>query len=240
MAVNLSAGDVTDPELPQIVSDVLRDTGLEPKCLILEVTEAGMVRDTEAALKCLTSIRALGVRIAVDDFGTGYSSLSYLKKFPVDVVKIDRTFVLGLGRDPDATALVRGILSLTRTLGLSVVAEGIENDVQLEALRQLGCRLGQGYHWSPPVHPQQLPSVLHTLGKLRVNQQVAVVAERSRSPELGPELGWAVLDALSSPLVVLDADGAITATNLAWQRSALKRWRRCSDLRGRKQLSDCV
>jgi diguanylate cyclase (GGDEF)-like protein len=157
VSVNLAADDLVNPGLVGEIRQVLETTGLEPRFLALEVTETGLVRDTEVALECLGAIHRLGVNLALDDFGTGYSSLSYLNIFPVDVVKIDKSFVAGLGADANATALVRGILSLTRALGLAAVAEGIENRTQLEALRQLGCKFAQGYFWSPAVPAEEFP-----------------------------------------------------------------------------------
>jgi diguanylate cyclase (GGDEF)-like protein len=158
VSVNLAADDLVNPGLADEIRQVLENTGLEPRFLALEVTETGLVRDTEVALGCLGAIHRLGVNLALDDFGTGYSSLSYLNIFPVDVVKIDKSFVSGLGADANATALVRGVLSLTRALGLAAVAEGIENYTQLEALRQLGCKFAQGFLWSPAVPPEEFPS----------------------------------------------------------------------------------
>jgi diguanylate cyclase (GGDEF)-like protein len=158
VSVNLAADDLVNPALADEIRQVLETTGLEPRFLALEVTETGLIRDTEVALECLGAIHRLGVNLALDDFGTGYSSLSYLNIFPVDVVKIDKSFVPGLGADANATALVRGILSLTRALGLAAVAEGIENLTQLEALRQLGCKFAQGFFWSPAVPPEEFPS----------------------------------------------------------------------------------
>jgi diguanylate cyclase (GGDEF)-like protein len=172
VSVNLSADDVADPRLVETVRQALDVSGLEPDYLVLEVTETGLVRDTKVALDCLGAIRRLGAHLAVDDFGTGYSSLSYLHMFPVEIVKIDKSFVAELGRDTATTALVRGILSLTGALGLTAVAEGIETDVQLDALRQLGCGLAQGFFWSPPVPPDEFPDVVNrapTLGPDRVH-----------------------------------------------------------------------
>jgi EAL domain-containing protein (putative c-di-GMP-specific phosphodiesterase class I) len=221
VAVNLSADDLAGPGLVDVVRGALDGSGLDAGSLTVEVTETGLVRDTGTALAVLKAIRRLGARIAIDDFGTGYSSLSYLKMFPVDVVKIDKSFVFGLGRDAEATALVRGILSLTRALGLTAVAEGIENDVQLEALRQLGCPLAQGYFFSRPVPADQFPS---TLSIAPAPDGDALLAQAQLAPVVadgGADLGWAVLDALPTAVAVVGPDGIILATNLAWKRFAL-------------------
>jgi diguanylate cyclase (GGDEF)-like protein/PAS domain S-box-containing protein len=222
VSVNLAAEDLVNPGLVDEIRQVLETTGLEPGFLALEVTETGLVRDTEAALGCLRAIRRLGVHLAVDDFGTGYSSLSYLNMFPVDVVKIDKSFVSGLGADANATALVRGILSLTRALGLAAVAEGIENDIQLEALRQLGCKFAQGFFWSPAVPPEEFPSAF---SMPLAPDAKALLALTSSSPQITDQdqhLGWAVLDALPTAVAVIGADGTILVTNLSWKRLVLE------------------
>jgi hypothetical protein len=218
VSVNLFAEDLVNPRLVKDVRLALEISGLEPDLLALEVTETGLVRDTETALECLRAIRRLGPLIAIDDFGTGYSSLSYLKMFPVDIVKIDKSFGLRLGRDADATALVRGILSLTRALGLTAVAEGIEDRTQLETLRQLGCTLAQGYFWRPPVLPEEFPSTVSMLRPPRAEASPADDDSGLGDPDQRDHLGWAVFDALPTAVVVVGASGKIMATNLAWKR----------------------
>jgi diguanylate cyclase (GGDEF)-like protein/PAS domain S-box-containing protein len=148
--VNLSARQIAQSSLVDLVVDAMAAGGIEPASLCLEITETALMADPAAGLKVLQDLRALGVRLAIDDFGTGYSSLSYLKRFPVDVIKIDRSFVDGLGIDPEDTAIVTAIISLGRALGLRVVAEGVENPRQLAELRRLGCDRGQGFMFSPP------------------------------------------------------------------------------------------
>jgi diguanylate cyclase (GGDEF)-like protein/PAS domain S-box-containing protein len=217
VSVNLCADDLVHPELVDEVAEVLRASGLEAGFLALEVTETGLVRDPEAALECLRAIRRLGVHLAVDDFGTGYSSLSYLNMFPVDVVKIDKSFVRGLGADANATALVRGILSLTSALGLTAVAEGIENDIQLEALRQLGCRFAQGFFWSRAVRPEEFPSAFDMPPAPDAKVLLALTGPSPQVTDEGQHLGWAVLDALPTAVAVIGADGTILATNLSWK-----------------------
>ncbi len=150
VAVNLSAHHLRHPGLPGRVREVLEEHGLEPSALCLELTESVLMEDLDRHAETLLDLRRLGVRLAIDDFGTGYSSLTRLQLFPVDVVKIDRSFVAGLGTDPRDTAIVRGVIELAHALDLVVVAEGIERPEQLEELRSLRCDLAQGYLFAPP------------------------------------------------------------------------------------------
>jgi diguanylate cyclase (GGDEF)-like protein len=150
VAVNLSAHHLRHPGLAGRVREVLEDHGLEPSALCLELTESVLMEDLDRHAETLLDLRALGVRLAIDDFGTGYSSLTRLRLFPVDVVKIDRSFVAGLGTDPRDTAIVRGVIELAHALDLVVVAEGIERPEQLDELRGLRCDLAQGYLFAPP------------------------------------------------------------------------------------------
>ena len=114
------------------------------------------MEDVADSVRVLGQLADLGVTLEIDDFGTGYSSLSYLKRFPVNTLKIDRTFVSGLGTDPDDTSIVTAIVALGRALGLRLHAEGVENDRQRQAVREIGCELAQGYHWSPPLPPEDV------------------------------------------------------------------------------------
>ena len=148
--VNLSARQIAQPDLVDQVVSALSGAGIDASALCLEITETALMSDPAAGLKVLQDLRSLGVELAIDDFGTGYSSLSYLKRFPVDVLKIDRSFVDGLGDDPDDTAIVTAIISLGRALGLRLVAEGVETRRQLDELRRLGCDRAQGYMFARP------------------------------------------------------------------------------------------
>ncbi|GGM76638.1 putative bifunctional diguanylate cyclase/phosphodiesterase [Dactylosporangium sucinum] len=151
MAVNVSGVQFDQPDLPQIVASVLAETGLPPDRLCLEMTESVLMTDTEENLAVLLSLKDIGVKLAIDDFGTGYSSLAYLRRFPVDTLKIDRSFVERLtGAAPDA-ALARTIVQLGQSLGMATVAEGIEQYAQFLALRRMGCDLAQGYYFSRPL-----------------------------------------------------------------------------------------
>ncbi len=149
--VNLSPPQLGTYELTEQVRAVLARTGIRERSLCLEITESGLMVDTAEALARLSSLHALGVRLSIDDFGTGYSSLTYLKRFPVDSLKIDRTFVDGLGTEPEDTAIVSAVIGLAHSLGLVAVAEGVETVEQLTRLRAMGCDLGQGYYFGRPV-----------------------------------------------------------------------------------------
>ena len=151
LSVNLSARQFQQPSLVPDIARLLQDTGLPPRCLKLEITESTVMHDAAVTLARLHALKELGVQLAVDDFGTGYSSLSYLKRFPIDVLKIDQGFVRGLGENPEDTAIVRAIVTVAKNLDLSVTAEGIETDAQLNHLRALGCDRGQGYYFARPL-----------------------------------------------------------------------------------------
>jgi diguanylate cyclase (GGDEF)-like protein/PAS domain S-box-containing protein len=159
LRVNLSPRQIAHPDLLDTVVQALELGGLEPSSLCLEITETALMSDAAASLSVLSSLRSLGVELAIDDFGTGYSSLSYLKRFPVTVLKIDRSFVDGLGHDPDDTAIAGAIVSLGRSLGLSIVAEGVETERHLHELRRLGCDRAQGYLFSPALSPDKFWSL---------------------------------------------------------------------------------
>jgi EAL domain-containing protein (putative c-di-GMP-specific phosphodiesterase class I) len=151
MAVNVSVRQFEHGDLSEMVAEVLAETGMPVDQLCLEMTESVLLTDTDENLTQLQRLKALGVTLAMDDFGTGYSSLAYLGRFPMDVLKIDRSFVDRLGGDHEDEALVRTIVRLGRSLGMSTVAEGIEDDGQLRILRDLGCDLAQGFYLSRPL-----------------------------------------------------------------------------------------
>ncbi len=158
VTVNLSARQFGDPDLVGVVAGALRASGLPGEALWLEITESVLMEEAEATAETLRALKALGVHLSVDDFGTGYSSLSYLKRFPVDALKIDRSFVDGLARDPEDEAIVTAVVSLAQALNLEVVAEGVEEPAQLSKLHQLGCDAVQGYLFGPPREPEHLIS----------------------------------------------------------------------------------
>ena len=145
VSVNLSPRQLAEPSLPNEVARILELTGVQPGLIWLEITESTLMRDAESAVSALRALRALGVHVSVDDFGSGYSSLGYLGRFPVEALKIDRSFVQAVGRNADSTAIAAAVVNLAHSLRLSAVAEGIETPEQLAILRRLGCERGQGY-----------------------------------------------------------------------------------------------
>jgi EAL domain-containing protein (putative c-di-GMP-specific phosphodiesterase class I) len=160
ISVNLSARQLQQPGLVEEIAAVLRETRLAPGALRLEITETAVMHDAPTTLAKLEALKALGVQLAIDDFGTGYSSLGYLKRFPVDTLKIDRSFVKGIGQDVEDSAIVRAVITVAKSLGLSVTAEGIESAEQLEHLRALGCDHGQGYYFAKPMPSERVPAML--------------------------------------------------------------------------------
>lgn len=160
--VNLSARQLQDPTLIAEVSRVLQQTGIDPRSLRLEITEGVMMQydGDDGSGPTLEKLKALGVMVAIDDFGTGYSSLAYLKTLPVDILKIDRSFVKGLGTDSRDSAVVRAIMGIATALGLEVTAEGVETELQLQALRSLGCDRAQGRYLAPPMRAGEVEQVL--------------------------------------------------------------------------------
>src|SRR3954469_5467036 len=160
--VNLSARQLGDPGLVDLVADTLVRHEVDAAQLGLEITESALLEDAEGAVLALSSLRELGVRLAVDDFGTGYSSLSYLKRLPVDAVKIDRSFVDGLAVDGDDSAIVAAVAGMARALRLTTIAEGVENLDQLQSLKRLGCDLAQGYFFTTPQPPSHINRLLES------------------------------------------------------------------------------
>lgn len=163
MAVNLSGVQVGSADLSERLDAILERTGVRRSSIELEITESVLMRTAEDTMKVLSDLKALGVRLSVDDFGTGYSSLSYLKRYPVDTLKIDRSFVDGLGRDPEDSAIVEAIQALALSLGMTTIAEGVEEEIQLVELRRLGCTSAQGFLFSKPKPAEELVELL-TLG----------------------------------------------------------------------------
>jgi diguanylate cyclase (GGDEF)-like protein len=160
VAVNLSAVQFTDPGLEGAVAAALAASGLAPGRLELEITESLLLRDTEETIAVLRRLRASGASISMDDFGTGYSSLSYLLKFPIDKVKIDRSFVLAMDERPEGAAIIRAVAGLCQTLGIETTVEGIETPEQMKQVASQGCGEGQGYLFSPPVPAADVPVML--------------------------------------------------------------------------------
>ena len=161
MSVNLSVKQLQHSDIVADVRDALTESGMNPELLTLEITESVLMTDTELAVQRLEELRGIGVRLAMDDFGTGYSSLSYLSRFPVDVLKMDRSF-LRAGATPQASGLASAVVALGETLQLEVVAEGIEHLEQWTRLRDLGCDLGQGFYFARPMDADSLVETLRT------------------------------------------------------------------------------
>ena len=160
ISVNLSAEQLESPDLVRDVKAALRQSGLEAESLVLEITESVLMRDTALAVARLEKLKALGVRLSIDDFGTGFSSLSYLQNLPCDSLKIPKPFLDGIGDGEQATSLVRGIIELGRTLGLTIIAEGVEEARQWEALEELRCDLVQGYYFARPQSAERIEALL--------------------------------------------------------------------------------
>ena len=150
VSVNLSARQHRDPDLVDLVERILTETRTDPATLCLEITENVLVNDADAAAQTLHALKGLGVRLSIDEFGTGHSSLGSLKRFPLDMLKVDRSFVSGLGTDTEDAAIVTAIINLAHSLGLQTVADGVETKEQVDELRALGCDVGQGFYFARP------------------------------------------------------------------------------------------
>jgi EAL domain-containing protein (putative c-di-GMP-specific phosphodiesterase class I) len=160
MSVNVSPRQAAEPGFAAEIAAILESTGLEPSALVLEITESLMLDASAASDGSLHQLRDMGVQLVVDDFGTGFSSLEYFKRFALHGLKIDRSFIAGLGRSREDTAIVTATLAFASALGLSVTAEGVETADQLQRLRDLGCMQGQGFLFSRPVPAADLPALL--------------------------------------------------------------------------------
>jgi EAL domain-containing protein (putative c-di-GMP-specific phosphodiesterase class I) len=160
MAVNVSAVEFRSDRFFDGVCSVLRTTGLEPRFLQLELTETAVMRNLESAGVVLRALSTMGVRIAVDDFGTGYSNLHYLKRFPIDTLKLDKSFVHDIPESANVATIVRSVIRMAQNLNLTVVAEGVENRQQLKFLQAHDCSEGQGYYFSKPVASAEFESLL--------------------------------------------------------------------------------
>ena len=163
VAVNLSAVQFREAGIVEAVQRALKDSGLPPQRLELEITESALIQDSSAVQSTLRALREHGVRVAVDDFGTGYSSLAYLRHFPLDKLKIDGMFVRTLEGDPESLAIVRAIVHLAQALGLETTAEGVESAAQLQAVRELGCTDVQGFLTARPMPAEQVAPYLQAL-----------------------------------------------------------------------------
>jgi EAL domain-containing protein (putative c-di-GMP-specific phosphodiesterase class I) len=166
MNVNLSVRQLLEQDLISRVAQILSETSMEPGNLVLEITEGSLMQEVGLTVAKLHALKELGTRLAIDDFGTGSSALGYLRQFPIDVLKIDKSFVDDLGQRSDASALVRTIIELAQSLRLGVVAEGIETAEQLAELRRAGCGSGQGYLFAKPLVREDIEDLLRSGARL--------------------------------------------------------------------------
>jgi EAL domain-containing protein (putative c-di-GMP-specific phosphodiesterase class I) len=160
ISVNLSAKQFLQPNLVADISSLLSEIRLPPEALKLEITESTVMKDPSAAVEMLQQIKSLGVRLAIDDFGTGYSSLSYLHRFPLDTLKIDRSFISSMDDEGDGMEIARTILPMAKNLRLDVVAEGVETIEQFELLKKFNCAFGQGFYFSRPLSADGITALL--------------------------------------------------------------------------------
>ena len=186
LAVNVSRRQLVQPGFPALVAGLLAEAGVPASSVCLEVTETALTQNVEAVVTCLHELRHLGVSIAIDDFGTGHASLTYLTRLPVDVLKVDRTFVSGLGSDERSAAIVGAVAAMARAFGLTVVAEGVENDEQMNALRALDVDLAQGYLFSRPVPAAHVARLARPDNAVDVPEQRSVRRLASAGRRLSP------------------------------------------------------
>ncbi|MCW2600467.1 MAG: hypothetical protein JWM02_2296 [Frankiales bacterium] len=233
--MNLSSRQLADPGIVTVVEQALAESGLAANRLVLEVTETAILGETDVAVRTLTRLKDLGLRLALDDFGTGYSSLTYLRAFPVDTIKIDRSFVAGLGANDDDTSIVASLISLAAAVGVDVIAEGVETLVQKDLLRRLGCPLGQGFLWSPAVPMADVPALLDQLTRTSVVHPSSIgrpaLPQAQRYPWTQPRAevrariaklhkSGASLDTIAA---ILNADHVGTPSGKRWHRKSVAR-----------------
>jgi EAL domain-containing protein (putative c-di-GMP-specific phosphodiesterase class I) len=163
VAVNLSARQFRQPDLDRRICALVREVGVAPSLIEMEITESQLMQDPDHAIRVMRALKDAGIGIAIDDFGTGYSSLAYLTRLPVSALKIDRSFVAGIEREGGDAAIVRTIIEMAHTLGFTVIAEGVETEVQAAYLRQFGCELAQGYLFWRPMPADDFRSLLKAI-----------------------------------------------------------------------------
>ena len=213
VSVNLSGVQLRDPKIADQIEEAIQRADVEPRGLVLELTEGVAMDNPIAVTTLLMRLRALGVRISIDDFGTGYSSLAYLRQFPVDALKIDQSFVRGIANDKDTAAIVTSIVAMAKELGLYVVAEGVEKDAQLTKLRQLQCESAQGHFFSVPLDPKRAEEYLKTGPSVAASPQSRTFAGDASARVLRLHQ-WSThtLSRLSKELLVAGAVLAVIAT----------------------------
>jgi EAL domain-containing protein (putative c-di-GMP-specific phosphodiesterase class I) len=232
MSVNIAAVDVVRPSLVTVISSALRANGLGPERLVVELTEHAAVQGMSAAADVLRDLRRLGVGVALDDFGTGYSSLLYLRDLPITEVKVDRTFVSGVDRNDDDAAIVRSVVQLARTVGLSVVAEGVETLTQARFLMSIGCDCAQGYLYGQPSRAADVPlQVDPSLLVTNTNGSAPPARRRSRNGTTSPSIAAqqrmvALVDdgaSLHTIAAALNREGHTTAAGTRWTAATVAR-----------------
>jgi EAL domain-containing protein (putative c-di-GMP-specific phosphodiesterase class I) len=167
ISVNLSACQVAQEDLPAIVAEVIRSTAIDPSSISLEITETVLLEEAAVLGDTLRGLRSLGVGLVLDDFGTGYSSLGYLNRLPLDALKVDRSFIDGLGIEPGDSAIVKAVVGMAHAMSLAVIAEGVESEVPLVELRRLRCDQAQGYFFARPMPAGQITDLLDTRAPFR-------------------------------------------------------------------------
>jgi EAL domain-containing protein (putative c-di-GMP-specific phosphodiesterase class I) len=226
VAVNLSTRQLADPAIVETVRGALARTGLPAGRLVLEVTETSVIANPEATSRQLHALKQLGVRLALDDFGTGYSSLVYVRRFPVDIIKIDRTFITGMTHNSDDCAIVASLISLAGAVGLEVVAEGVETADQADLLRRLGCTYAQGYLWSRAVPITELarlvrPGVLRGWAQeQRAGWPSPTLGSHSRGRILAMHRTGASPNTIAA---ALNSDGERTPQGARWHATTVAR-----------------
>ncbi|HET6262125.1 MAG TPA: GGDEF domain-containing phosphodiesterase, partial [Chloroflexia bacterium] len=160
ISVNLSGRQLRRPDLQEVIGQALEESGLSASSLSLDITEGVYISALDANTAAFECLKALGIRISLDDFGTGYSSLSYIKRLPADILKIDKSFIRGFGVEVEDTAIVQTIIGLTHNIGMEVVAEGVEIEEQAVLLEEMGCDFAQGFYFSRPLPPEEMPGFL--------------------------------------------------------------------------------
>jgi diguanylate cyclase (GGDEF)-like protein len=229
VAVNLSVRQLTQPDVVEHVRDALQRSGLDPKRLMLEVTESVFMQDADAAAVALNGLAQLGVRIAIDDFGTGYSSLLYLRRYPISALKLDRAFVSGIGLSLNDEAICRSVVNLAHAVGATSIGEGVETVEQFAALRALGCQQAQGFLWSPAVSADDLADVLTGCAQLGLP-----IPGRSRRRKPGtPTTGLVVVERVAalrakgasahSIAAALNRAGTAKADGARWTAASVSR-----------------
>jgi len=186
ITVNIAGRQFHEDGLVECVWNALSRSKLPPRSLILEITESTMLLNTDATIKTLNALKELGVGLAIDDFGTGYSSLSYLQKFPVDILKIDKSFIDKIVSGKEAAAVAKAIITMGKTLHLKTIAEGIESVGQQDALQGLGCELGQGYHFARPLRAADMNEFLLNAATARRDGRSMVTPAKRGAPPREP------------------------------------------------------